>query len=500
MSGGSEEVYAAYDYNGVGQVQSLCYGNGVQTKYSYRDDGEMDSLVTVTEQGQVLLNFDYAYDGNGNCIRKSGKQYQNEYAYDCMNRLAGVVQDGQEEKYAYDLAGNRLKKESVQGTEIYYYNAKNQLTHIRNGESTLRYLYDKQGNLLEEQGNTKRKQYTYDAANRQVGIISAGADGTMGQLFQSNRYDGEGLRYETEENGKIIHFLFDRGELAEENREEGRISYVRGYNPISLRERNRKPEYFVQDEAGSTLFILGKEHEIQKTYRYDAFGNLLREEGDAPNRLTYTGQMYDGTACQYYLRARFYNPAIGRFMQEDTYRGDGLNLYAYCANNPVMYFDPSGFAQLCINAKTEPGANPTDNRDLQYQLSEWDMDWRGTNRTYRDAVDEAFAQIEAQTGYTRDQFVVTKWARDEYGKSIPVEYLGPDNSYVDIDYSHYGMDGDGNWASGPDAPHVGWQYGTNGKVVGHIILDSVPAGRDSCYSDLLKQILEQLRLTWPKKF
>ena len=63
--------------------------------------------------------------------------------------------------------------------------------------------------------------------------------------------------------------------------------------------------------------------------------------------------MYDGAACQYYLRARFYNPAIGRFMQEDTYRGDGLNLYAYCANNPVMYFDPSGFA-LCPNGKTYP--------------------------------------------------------------------------------------------------------------------------------------------------
>ena len=65
----------------------------------------------------------------------------------------------------------------------------------------------------------------------------------------------------------------------------------------------------------------------------------------------YTGQMYDGAAVQYYLRARFYNPAIGRFMQEDTYRGDGLNLYAYCANNPVIYYDPSGYIGLCLNNK-----------------------------------------------------------------------------------------------------------------------------------------------------
>ena len=45
-----------------------------------------------------------------------------------------------------------------------------------------------------------------------------------------------------------------------------------------------------------------------------------------------------------YLRARYYNPVVvGRFTQEDVYRGDGLNLYAYCHNNPVLYYDPSGF-------------------------------------------------------------------------------------------------------------------------------------------------------------
>ena len=94
----------------------------------------------------------------------------------------------------------------------------------------------------------------------------------------------------------------------------------------------------------STLFRLDHNHEIQKTYRYDAFWNILKETGELSNRLTYTGQMYDGAAGQYYLRARFYNPAIGRFQQEDTYRGDGLNLYAYCAN---------GYIGLCPKGKTD---------------------------------------------------------------------------------------------------------------------------------------------------
>ena len=81
---------------------------------------------------------------------------------------------------------------------------------------------------------------------------------------------------------------------------------------------------------------------MENRYAYDAFGNLLGQEEAFPNRILYAGQLYDQETGQYYLRARYYNPTIGRFSQEDTYWGDGLNLYAYCANNPVRYFDPSG--------------------------------------------------------------------------------------------------------------------------------------------------------------
>jgi len=61
------------------------------------------------------------------------------------------------------------------------------------------------------------------------------------------------------------------------------------------------------------------------------------------NRIRYTGQQYDEVTNQLYLRARYYNSRLGRFMQEDPYWGDGLNLYIYCHNNPAMYYDPSGY-------------------------------------------------------------------------------------------------------------------------------------------------------------
>ena len=72
--------------------------------------------------------------------------------------------------------------------------------------------------------------------------------------------------------------------------------------------------------------------------------DICKEEGIF-NRIRYTGQQYDGITGQYYLRARFYNPIVGRFLQENVYQGDGLNLYAYCGNNPVSYYDPSGYSK-----------------------------------------------------------------------------------------------------------------------------------------------------------
>ena len=88
--------------------------------------------------------------------------------------------------------------------------------------------------------------------------------------------------------------------------------------------------------------------EVLNQYEYDAWGNITESREKAENRFKFNGQQFDSISQQYYLRARYYNPVIGRFTQEDTYRGDGLNLYAYCANNPVYYVDPSG--NICKKA------------------------------------------------------------------------------------------------------------------------------------------------------
>nr|WP_317360111.1 RHS repeat-associated core domain-containing protein [uncultured Tyzzerella sp.] len=99
---------------------------------------------------------------------------------------------------------------------------------------------------------------------------------------------------------------------------------------------------------GSITHIVDN-RKILNQYEYDAWGNVLSQKETINNRFKFNGKQLDPITQQYYLRARFYNQIIGRFTQEDTYRGDGLNLYPYCANNPIYYVDPSG--NVCEKSK-----------------------------------------------------------------------------------------------------------------------------------------------------
>ena len=198
---------------------------------------------------------------------------------------------------------------------------------------TYHYEYDRQGNTLSDGENT----YRYDSLNRIVEVRTKNGD------IQKNRYDGEGLRAELEENGRLVAFIFDGDKVVSEKTDNNTIRYIRGYELISSDSEKAKTYYhYASDELGSTTHLTDENGNVYNYYEYDAFGNFLTKAENVPNRFCFTGEQYDPLTSQYYLRARFYNPAIGRFLNEDTYYGDGLNLYAYCHNNPVKYVDPSG--------------------------------------------------------------------------------------------------------------------------------------------------------------
>ena len=105
---------------------------------------------------------------------------------------------------------------------------------------------------------------------------------------------------------------------------------------------------YTKDIQGSTSSILNKDTKGELSYEYDDFGETsIHGSSVLKNEICYTGGIYDESTGLYYLNARYYDPENGRFLTEDTYRGetedpDTLHLYTYCKNNPINYVDPSG--------------------------------------------------------------------------------------------------------------------------------------------------------------
>lgn len=364
-------ILIEYRYTTAGRIKEKITKNGIHTTYAYDEDGNI-SRMTIgdgTEEG-LLYDAFMLYDLNGNRTGKKGArlgaagtrdEMAVSYRYDNMNRLTNEDRNGKGERYAYDLCGNRLLKEQYSGssvdvTEGYRYNERNELTERISAGGLTAYHYDKNGSIISEEEEGRKSEYHYDLLNRQNYVK------TLDGKEQENSYDGEGLRAGLTENGKKTTFLYHNGEILTES--EGESAPVRRYlTGLGLSHVQTEDGFYHayhQDEQGSTAYITGQDKAAENSYQYDAFGNLTEQKETITNRILYTGQQYDQGTGQYYLRARYYNPVVGRFLQEDTYRGDGLNLYAYCANNPVMYYDPSGHGKIVQvscggeQAKVEP--------------------------------------------------------------------------------------------------------------------------------------------------
>ena len=349
--------------------------NVVKT-YTYYLDGNQ---ATKTEQSNGIAKLTaYTYDGLGRLLEeqeiRNGVITTIGYTYDRQNNRAAMAVTGAESSttsYAYD-ANNRLTEEEKTDSE---------------GTTTVAYTYDPNGNQLTRgtalptatggdetfvhthgTGAETLEVNTYDGFNRLTAV-----NNDQGNVYFT--YNPNGLRYtkNTDENS-LIH-IWDGQNLVADLTDEGVVaSYVRALNLIASDTATGR-KYYLYNAHGDVVQLSDTDGLVLWYYEYDAFGVERDPHPSDTNPFRYCGEYFDKETGAIYLRARYYNPAIGRFVTADTHWNSGNviygdspikinegkdslglniylpdmnaimqsgNLYAYGLNNPIMFRDPSG--------------------------------------------------------------------------------------------------------------------------------------------------------------
>lgn len=212
------------------------------------------------------------------------------------------------------------------------------------GQTETEYTYDANGNLISD----GHQCFAYNDANQ----LAAVRDCVTNQLVAEYVYDHAGRRAIEKHyrDGQLAETVYTVGQhtetavAADGSRED--TTYHRVNDELVARANpDGTITYYHGDHLGSTSLLTDESGALVEETRYYPFGAL--REGGALSRFLYTGQEADAETGLYYYGARFYNPALRRFVQPDSllpdpYDPQQLNRYSYVANNPLKYTDPSG--------------------------------------------------------------------------------------------------------------------------------------------------------------
>ena len=346
------EGTSTYEYDANGNRKSLTLAGGAKTNYEYNTRNLLTRLENVVNG--VTSTYQYDYDADRLQVYKLEPKGRTDFEYDDLGRVKVVVEpNGRRTEYTYDRAGNR-KTQTVSGggvnaTITYDYNGLNRLTgttEVRNGTTTnTSYDYDSNGNQTRVAEGSNISSYTYDKFNR---LRTASP---YGGASVTNKYDAFGRRTQKTAGGVTVTYCYDGQDVILESGSDGRKAKNIYGTTLLARNDGSGALYYLYNGHADVVKLVNTSGSLVNEYDYDIFGNTLLETESRPNPYRYAGYYYDTETRYYYLNARYYDPKTARFITEDSFYGYyddplSLNLYTYCHNDPVNYYDPSGYFNL----------------------------------------------------------------------------------------------------------------------------------------------------------
>jgi RHS repeat-associated protein len=349
----TENQTIQYDYDRDGNLLALTYPGGKVVRYEYDAAGQLKKVSDWLGHTTV-----YNYDPAGNLLSSvNANGTLTGYQYNTANRLVTLINATPNgslisgHKYTLDYRSNQTNVAAFEPLSpvlappgvSYTYGADNRIQTA----NAATFTYDANGNLTAVSG-AKSGTYIYDALNRLTQVTFSGYDAQY-------QYDSLGSRIARMVNGTKTTYLVDpNGPLSQvlaETDGAGNITayYVYGLGLISKVTPEGQAYFYHYDGLGSTVAMTDASGSVVNKYAYDAFGNVLHSAETVPNPFKYVGGagiMDEGNGLLY-MRARYYDPELGRFINQDPIglRG-GMNLYAYVGNNPLNFVDPSGLDWL----------------------------------------------------------------------------------------------------------------------------------------------------------
>jgi RHS repeat-associated protein len=338
-----DNANAQYSYNPDGKPERITYprlsdGSYLTSDYNYDGIGRLVKLTN--KKGTVIVSeFFYAYDNNSNITSIKDSVGTTNYQYDKLNRLIQVKRpSGETIVYTYDARGNRKTLKGNSGMvdskeQTYTFNLWDQVSKVVKENTTTEFEYEMQGLRL---------------AKTKTTVQPTNSD--QNNSSQNPASSVEKVRYAYNNAGKVISEA-DANNKAIAN-------YTWGPDRLLAKRdvSTNKKYFYLYNGHGDVVQLMDESGQIVNHYQYDEWGNIVEQEEAVRNDFKYAGEIFDDETGLYYLRARYYDPAIGRFVSKDTYEGQisnplSQNLYTYVINNPLRYIDPSGNYCVSKNGK-----------------------------------------------------------------------------------------------------------------------------------------------------